>query len=155
MDKLQSIFKKTLLISLLSIFSSQVSAEYYLTYEAQAKRDDFPLPKTYVCNPCCCYYQPVKHHYVKKHHHVKKHYKKAVTHHIAKKHHRKAKTGWYAPALWVNGHYVDGQYLGEGFNVYPRKIKKHMTQREVEHYDADLTTGDDNPYLNPDMNIDY
>ena len=65
------------------------------------------------------------------------------------------KSGWYEKAHWANGHWVSGAYLGEGFNVYPRKIKKHMTERELEHYDADLTTGDDNPYLNPDMNIDY
>ncbi|MFZ2314512.1 MAG: hypothetical protein WAW86_02490 [Gammaproteobacteria bacterium] len=142
---LSSAFKKTMIFITLAVFSSSASAEYYLSYYDQpiqrATTYYFPCP--------CCHYQKPK---------VHKHKVVAVKHkcyHPVKKHRRHAKTGLYQPPHWVNGHWISGAYLGEGFNVYPRKIRKHMTHEEKVNYDADLTTGDDNPYLNPDMDIDY
>lgn len=147
MGILHSACKKALIFSILYAFSMQASAEYYLTYPAETQRNDFAERRTYICNPCCCYSIASPHR--------AKHSKKVAKHHYTKKHHARPKTGWYEKAHWVNGHWVAGAYLGEGFNVYPRKTRQHMTPQERDHYDADLTTGDDNPYLNPDMDIDY
>lgn len=142
---LSSAFKKTIIFITLAAFSGGASAEYYISHYDQPVRPT--VQTTFPC-PCCHYIKPKVHHpkvATLKHKHP----------HKVKKHKRHAKAGLYQPPHWVNGHWVAGAYLGEGFNVYPRKIRKHMTHEEKVNYNADLTTGDDNPYLNPDMNIDY
>lgn len=141
---LSSAFKKIIIFITLAAFSSAACAEYYISHSDQPGQR---TTQHYFPCPCCHYEKPRVYHKVVavKHKH----------HHKVKKHRRHAKTGFYQPAHWVNGHWVSGAYLGEGFNVYPRKIRKHMTHEEKVNYDPDLTTGDDNPYLNPDMDIDY
>ena len=142
---LSSAFKKTIIFITLAAFSGVASAEYYLSHNDQPVRQTV---QTTFPSPCCHYIKPKIHPHkvtAPKHKH----------HHKVKKARHHSKDGLFHPPHWVNGHWVAGAYLGEGFNVYPRKIRNHMTHEEKVNNDADLTTGDDNPYLNPDMNIDY
>ena len=131
------LFKFSCAIVIASLATSAF-AEYYLVYSA----------------PCvqCEGYQFKR---IKKYHHVAYKHKKKKAHTACPPpkrtsyYHKPSPQGRWIPAYWENGYWIPAHQIKRtSVRSY------HHIYRDRNDYNLDLTTGDDNPYRYPGMNID-
>jgi hypothetical protein len=131
---------KLFLFVIIPFLSTAVFAEYYLVFSGPCSYCDGHFFKP------LNYYSP-KRHRLHRHHYCYKPHRHIVRRITVPK----CYAGWI-PGYWINGHWI------------PPRRATHVSRIRYHHYrpyrvsdtyyNLDLTTGDDNPYVDPDMNID-
>lgn len=131
-------------------FSTESRAEYYFSYS---------MPET--CSTCS-YPSSAKTHRTHHAYAAKKSVKKMVSTNHHKVYHRyhcetyqPGNSGW-VPGYWINGYWVRGSYYSyqETHATRSHRYGRYNTQHHND-YNPDMTTGDDDTWVNPGMNIDY